>query len=72
MIACIMVCVFLVVIRPPTSHPHTRGLKKNDPVNRYHQFQHLWASYKPPGERARNSLRWSIRVCVHVLVLDII
>lgn len=48
-------------IRPPTTHPHTRGLRRTDPVKRYHHFQQLWANFKPPGERARNSLRWSIR-----------
>lgn len=48
-------------IRPPSSHPHTRGLKKCDPVNRYHEFRELWERSKAPGEKNRGALRWHIR-----------
>ncbi|XP_001640703.2 hydrolethalus syndrome protein 1 homolog [Nematostella vectensis] len=48
-------------IRPSTSHPHTRGIKKIDPVNRYHQFKYEWEHQKAPGEKNRNLLRWNVR-----------
>lgn len=54
--------LLLSVIRPPLSHPHTRGLRKSDPVTRYHEFRQVWETYKAPGEKNRNGLRWHIRV----------
>jgi len=48
-------------IRPSTTHPHLRGIKKCDPVARYHEFRQIWDSHKPPGEKSRNDLRWHIR-----------
>ena len=55
-------CINFPVIRPPLSHPHTRGLRKSDPVARYHEFRQVWETYKAPGEKNRNNLRWHIRV----------
>lgn len=63
MINLIAVMSLCTVIRPSTGHPHTRRLKKHDPVNRYHEIQRLWADFKAPGEDARHDLRWRIRVC---------
>ncbi|XP_031570986.1 hydrolethalus syndrome protein 1 homolog [Actinia tenebrosa] len=48
-------------IRPRTSHPHTRGIKKCDPVNRYRQFSREWENNKAPGEKSHKSLRWNVR-----------
>ncbi|XP_019856698.1 PREDICTED: uncharacterized protein LOC105314092 isoform X2 [Amphimedon queenslandica] len=59
-------------IRPAFTHPHTRGIRKNDPVQRYHEFRQMWESQKPPGEKKRNSLRWHIKeqmLCQDVLPL---
>ncbi len=50
------------VIRPFLVHPHLRGLKRCDPVARYHEFHRLWEAQRPPGEKTRNRLRWHIRV----------
>ncbi|KAK3748746.1 hypothetical protein QZH41_015690, partial [Actinostola sp. cb2023] len=38
-------------IRPSTSHPHTRKLKKCDPVNRYRQFSREWETTKRQVKR---------------------
>ncbi|XP_028409721.1 hydrolethalus syndrome protein 1 homolog [Dendronephthya gigantea] len=48
-------------IRPRTSDPGTKGIRKTDPVSRYHQFKQEWSSNKVPGERTHKSLRWSTR-----------
>jgi hydrolethalus syndrome protein 1 len=48
-------------IRPSFTHPHTRSIQKCDPVQRYHQFRHMWEAQKPPGECSRSTLRWHIR-----------
>ncbi len=61
----IYTCCF-VVIRPPLSHPHTRGLRKSDPVTKYHEFRQIWETHKAPGEKSRNNLRWHIRVSKQV------
>ena len=36
--------MILVVIRPMTSNPHTRNIKKSDPVSRYQQYRQSWDS----------------------------
>ncbi|XP_041105878.1 hydrolethalus syndrome protein 1 homolog isoform X2 [Polyodon spathula] len=48
-------------IRPQVDHPHTRNLKKTDPVSKYFQYKQDWEAFKPPGEKERKGLRWGIR-----------
>jgi len=48
-------------IRPSSLHPHTRQLKKTDPVSRYHQFKNEWQANKAPGEKSHKNLRWNVR-----------
>ncbi|TRY88112.1 hypothetical protein DNTS_031493 [Danionella cerebrum] len=48
-------------IRPVFSHPHTRNLKKNDPVTKYLQYKQDWEMFKAPGEKSRKELHWAIR-----------
>ncbi|KAK3533538.1 hypothetical protein QTP70_023316 [Hemibagrus guttatus] len=48
-------------IRPVMDHPHTRNLKKTDPVAKYFQYKQDWEMFKPPGEKRRNELHWAIR-----------
>lgn len=48
-------------IRPATTHPHNKRLRKTDPVQRYHEFREIWDTQKPPGEEPRHTLRWHIR-----------
>uniref|UniRef100_UPI00358F56F5 centriolar and ciliogenesis-associated protein HYLS1 isoform X3 n=1 Tax=Myxine glutinosa TaxID=7769 RepID=UPI00358F56F5 len=45
----------------PMEHPHTRNLKKMDPVARYFEYKEEWENFQPPGENARKHLRWQIR-----------
>ncbi|XP_073681668.1 uncharacterized protein hyls1 [Garra rufa] len=48
-------------IRPVFDHPHTRNLKKTDPVAKYLQYKQDWEMFKPPGEKSRRDLHWAIR-----------
>ncbi|KAK0134890.1 Hydrolethalus syndrome protein 1 [Merluccius polli] len=48
-------------IRPALGHPHTRNLKKTDPVARYLQYKQEWDLFKVPWEKDRRALRWEIR-----------
>ncbi|XP_060797709.1 centriolar and ciliogenesis-associated protein HYSL1 isoform X2 [Neoarius graeffei] len=48
-------------IRPLMDHPHTRNLKKTDPVAKYFQYKQDWEMFKPPGEKCRKELYWAIR-----------
>ncbi|KAI1896572.1 hypothetical protein AGOR_G00096150 [Albula goreensis] len=48
-------------IRPQSEHPHTKNLKKTDPVAKYFQYKQDWETFRPPGERDRKRLRWEIR-----------
>ncbi|XP_031419850.1 uncharacterized protein hyls1 isoform X1 [Clupea harengus] len=48
-------------IRPLMDHPHTRNLKKTDPVTKYFQYKQEWDTFKAPGERDRRALHWAIR-----------
>lgn len=53
---------FLVlVIRPMTENPHTKNIRRSDPVTRYQQYQQSWQAQKAPGEKAHKSLRWNVR-----------
>lgn len=48
-------------IRPLLDHPHTRHLKKTDPVAKYLQYKQEWEIFKLPGEKERKELHWKIR-----------
>lgn len=48
-------------IRPVMDHPHTRNLKKTDPVAKYFQYKQDWEMFKAPGEKDRKALHWEIR-----------
>ncbi|XP_076880771.1 centriolar and ciliogenesis-associated protein HYSL1 [Brachyhypopomus gauderio] len=48
-------------IRPVMDHPHTRNLKKSDPVAKYFQYKQEWELFKAPGEKNRKELHWAIR-----------
>ncbi|XP_046578671.1 LOW QUALITY PROTEIN: hydrolethalus syndrome protein 1 homolog [Haliotis rubra] len=49
------------VILRTADHPHTRNIRKSDPVARYQQFQQAWQTQKAPGEKGHKGLRWNIR-----------
>ncbi|KAJ8365007.1 hypothetical protein SKAU_G00138380 [Synaphobranchus kaupii] len=48
-------------IRPQSVHPHTRNLKKTDPVAKYFQYKQDWETFRAPGEKDRKGLRSEIR-----------
>ncbi|MBN3289066.1 HYLS1 protein, partial [Polypterus senegalus] len=48
-------------IRPQLDHPHTRNIKKTDPVAKYFQYKQDWETFRPPGENDRKALRWGIK-----------
>uniref|UniRef100_A0A8C7Q6Y4 HYLS1 centriolar and ciliogenesis associated n=1 Tax=Oncorhynchus mykiss TaxID=8022 RepID=A0A8C7Q6Y4_ONCMY len=48
-------------IRPVKDHPHTKNLKKTDPVAKYFQYKQDWEMFKAPGEKDRKALHWEIR-----------
>lgn len=48
-------------IRPTQLHPHTKNLRKCDPVSRYQQFQNGWKHNKVPGESSHSNTRWNVR-----------
>lgn len=49
------------VILRPTNHPHSKNLRKSDPVARYQQFRRSWSQQRVPGEKTHKNLRWNIR-----------
>ncbi|XP_064603205.1 centriolar and ciliogenesis-associated protein HYLS1-like [Liolophura sinensis] len=49
------------VILRSADHPHTRNLRKCDPVARGQQFRQSWAANRVPGEKAHKRLRWNVR-----------
>ncbi|KAK3093782.1 hypothetical protein FSP39_020139 [Pinctada imbricata] len=49
------------VILRPSEHPHTKHLRKSDPVARFQQFRQSWSMQKVPGEKNHKQLRWNIR-----------
>ncbi|XP_013416450.1 hydrolethalus syndrome protein 1 homolog [Lingula anatina] len=49
------------VIWPSEGNPHTKDLRKCDPVKRYHQFKQAWQQQKAPGEKKHKGLRWDVR-----------
>ncbi|KAJ8264694.1 hypothetical protein GJAV_G00152680 [Gymnothorax javanicus] len=48
-------------IRPQTTHPHTRNLRRTDPVAKYFQYKQDWDTFRAPGECDRKGLRLEIR-----------
>lgn len=48
-------------IRPVLDHPHTRNLKKTDPVTKYFEYKQHWEAFKSRGEKDRKNLQWEIR-----------
>lgn len=53
--------VRVVVILRSAEHPHTRNLRKCDPVARGQLFRQSWAANRVPGEKAHKRLRWNVR-----------
>ncbi|KAK7504261.1 hypothetical protein BaRGS_00004565 [Batillaria attramentaria] len=49
------------VIYTSLEHPHTKNLRRADPVARFHQMQHVWAMQQAPGEKLHKGLRWNIK-----------
>ena len=52
--------------------PHTKNIKKADPVAKYQQYRSSWQQYRPPGEKQHKSIRWGIReqMLYHDQVVD--
>ena len=44
-----------------TGAPHTKNIRKSDPVSRYQQYQEQWRQQKAPGEKKHKNLRWGVR-----------
>ena len=51
-----------------TSQPHTKNIKKTDPVSKYQQYRESWQSQRAPGEKKHKALRWHVRE--HMLYHD--
>lgn len=49
------------VIYSSFDHPHTKNIRRMDPVARWHQMQQAWAMQQAPGEKSRKGLRWNIK-----------
>ncbi|KAL3873367.1 hypothetical protein ACJMK2_036497 [Sinanodonta woodiana] len=49
------------VILRQSEHPHTKNLRKSDPVARYQQFRQSWMQQLAPGEKFHKQLRWNVR-----------
>ena len=60
----------VAVIRPMTSEPHWRSIKKCDPVTRGELYRKSWQTHRAPGEKNHNGLRWSVRE--HMLQHDVV
>ncbi|KAK2156559.1 hypothetical protein LSH36_210g04007 [Paralvinella palmiformis] len=60
------------LIRPMEKDPHTKNIKKADPVAKYQQYRSSWQQYRPPGEKQHKSIRWGIReqMLYHDQVVD--
>ena len=57
----IVTALFVSVIYPSFDHPHTKNLRRADPVARFHQMRQCWALQQAPGENDRKGLRWNVR-----------
>ena len=55
-----MVLFFSVILRK-SENPHTKNLRKSDPVARFQQFRKSWDQQKAPGEKNHKNLRWNVR-----------
>ena len=53
--------VVLSVILRKSDHPHTKNLRKSDPVSRYQEFRKSWDQQRAPGEKNHKNLRWNVR-----------
>ena len=51
---------FSVILRK-SDHPHTKNLRKSDPVARYQEFRKSWEQQRAPGEKNHKNLRWNVR-----------
>lgn len=49
------------VILRKSDHPHTKNLRKSDPVARYQEFRKSWEQQRAPGEKNHKNLRWNVR-----------
>lgn len=49
------------VIWTAKEHPHTKNIKRSDPVSRHQQFKQAWQKQKAPGEKQHKGLRWNVR-----------
>lgn len=49
------------VILRKTEHPHTKNIRKSDPVARFQEFRKSWDQQKAPGEKNHKNLRWNVR-----------
>ena len=52
---------FFSVILRKSENPHTKNLRKSDPVARFQQFRKSWDQQKAPGEKNHKNLRWNVR-----------
>ena len=52
--------LFSVILRK-TEHPHTKNIRKSDPVARFQEFRKSWDQQKAPGEKNHKNLRWNVR-----------
>ena len=44
-----------------TGHPHTRNVKRDDPVTRYQHYAQVWKEQKAPGEKDHRNVRRNVR-----------
>ena len=51
-----------------SAEPHTKNIKKCDPVSRFQHYNRSWGSQRAPGEKAHKGLRWNVRE--HMLYHD--
>lgn len=54
-----------LIMRQP-GQPHTRNIKKGDPVSRYHAYKQLWEMQRPPGDLNHRQLRWTVKEAMMV------
>ena len=52
--------IFSVILRK-SEHPHTKNIRKSDPVARYQEFRKSWDQQRAPGEKNHKNLRWNVR-----------
>ena len=57
---CLLSCHFLV-IKAMARDPHTRHIRKMDPVARFQKYRQSWQCQNAPGENSHKNLRWNVR-----------